>query len=155
MRWVDVDTFHITLKFLGEVPEQRLGEMQSALEQAASIASGFTFALRGTGAFPNFRRPRVFWIGTANAEPLVILQEAVEQFFEPLGFPTEKRAYHPHLTLGRARDPLSAREAQAAERAASAVEYEKKVTVQTVELMLSRLSPKGARYEAIHSVPLV
>jgi 2'-5' RNA ligase len=155
VRWVDADTFHITLKFLGEVPEQRLKEMTSALEQAASVASGFTFALRGAGAFPNFRRPRVFWIGTVNAEPLLILQEAVEQFFEPLGFPTEKRAYHPHLTLGRAGVPLNTREAKAAERAASALEYEKKVTVETVDLMLSRLSPKGARYEAIHSVPLV
>ncbi len=154
VRWLLPDTYHITLKFLGEVAEARLAELRAALQQVATRSVGFTIALRTVGAFPNFRRPRVFWIGAANAEPLIRLQESVEELFTPLGFPAEAREFHPHLTLGRVSAPLAPAETGAAERAANAVEYEEDVTVRSVELMQSRLSPKGARYEAVHSAPL-
>ena len=154
VRWVLPETLHLTLKFLGEVADARLGEMQAALEMSAAASSGFTFALRGAGAFPNFRRPRVFWIGVENAEGLNDVQSSVEHVFAPLGFPTEKRDFHAHLTLGRAGAPLSAAELAKAERAARALEYEEVVAVGSIELMQSRLSPKGARYEVAHSAKL-
>jgi RNA 2',3'-cyclic 3'-phosphodiesterase len=154
VRWVLPETLHITLKFLGEVSAARLREMKAALETSASIQSGFTFALRGAGAFPNFRRPRVFWLGVENGEGLIRVQSSVEGIFAPLGFPAEAREFHPHLTLGRAGAPLSAAEQAAAERAVSSVEYQEVVTVRSIELMQSRLLPKGARYEAVHSAKL-
>ena len=154
VRWVLPETLHITLKFLGEVPEARLAELKAALDLSAASKSGFTFALRGAGAFPNFRRPRVFWLGVENGEALIRVQSSVEGVLAPLGFPTEAREFHPHLTLGRAGPPLSAAEQAAAERAASSMEYQEVVTVRSIELMQSRLLPKGARYEAVHSVKL-
>ena len=154
VRWVPADSYHITLKFLGEVPEPRLPELRAALSQVAARSLGFTIALRTIGAFPNFRRPRVFWIGAANAEPLVRVQKGVDEIYAPLGFPTEAREFHPHLTLGRVSTPLSTAEAAAAERAGNTVEYEENVAVRSIELMQSRLSPKGARYEAVYSVQL-
>jgi 2'-5' RNA ligase len=154
VRWVPPETLHITLKFLGEVSEARLAEMKAALEMRLAVESGFTFALRGAGAFPNFRRPRVFWLGVENGEGLIRVQSSVEGIFAPLGFPTEAREFHPHLTLGRAGPPLSPAEQAAAERAASRLEYQEVVTVRSIELMQSRLSPKGARYEAVHSAML-
>jgi 2'-5' RNA ligase len=128
--------------------------MQAALEMSAAASSGFTFALRGAGAFPNFRRPRVFWLGVENAEGLNHVQSSVERVFAPLGFPTEQRDFHAHLTLGRMGTPLSAAELAKAERAARALEYEEVVAVRSIELMRSRLSPMGARYEVAHSATL-
>jgi RNA 2',3'-cyclic 3'-phosphodiesterase len=155
VRWVLPETLHITLKFLGEVSEARLAEMKAALdEMSAAVESGFTFALRGAGAFPNFRRPRVFWLGVENGEGLIRVQSSVEGIFAPLGFPTEAGEFHPHLTLGRAGPPLSPAEQAAAERAARSLQYHDVVTVRSIELMQSRLSPKGARYEAVHSAEL-
>jgi RNA 2',3'-cyclic 3'-phosphodiesterase len=155
VRWVLPETLHITLKFLGDVAESRLSEMNAALAEAAAETSGFTIALRGLGAFPNFRRPRVFWIGVENAEPLVHVQSSVERVFARLGFPTEARDYHPHLTLGRTGPPLSREEVVATERTAATIEYEEMVRIDSIDLMLSRLSPDGARYEVLRPVRLV
>ena len=154
VRWVLPETLHITLKFLGEVADARFAEMQAGLEMSAAASSGFTFALRGAGAFPNFRRPRVFWLGVENAKGVEDVQSSVERVFEPLGFPAEARDFHAHLTLGRAGAPLTAAELAHAERAARALEYHEVVTVRSIELMRSRLSPKGARYEIAHSAKL-
>ena len=109
LSWSRVENLHITTKFIGEWPEERLEEIKCAL--AATPAPGpIVIAVRGLGWFPNERRPRVFWAGIDGGEPLRALAHATEQAVAQLGIPVEERPYSPHLTLARIKEavPLDA-----------------------------------------------
>ena len=154
VRWVRPEAMHLTLKFLGEVPEEREAELHAALERAAGGTRGFHLAVGGCGVFPNAERPRVLWIGIAAEPALELLQHGVERELAPLGFPTEGRPFRPHLTLGRAtrdagRDDLQ----RAAERLAQ-VSYEGMARIESLDLMRSTLRPQGAAYDVVHRRPL-
>src|SRR6058998_3373918 len=95
VKWVRGEGLHLTLKFLGDVADEREAELAAALARAAAGARNLTLALGGFGVFPDFRRPRVVWVGIAPEPGLEILQHRVEQEFAPLGFPTEARAFRP------------------------------------------------------------
>lgn len=153
VRWLPPENFHITLKFLGSVPDARLPEIQAALETAALRNAPFQMTLRVAGAFPNFRRARVYWVGVQDDGALAQLQLEVERTIAPLGFPTEARPFHPHITIGRV-NSVPAAELRAAEAAASDFQHESRVTVKSIELMESKVSSKGARYEALRSAQL-
>jgi 2'-5' RNA ligase len=155
VRWVQPDTLHITLKFLGQVPDSRAPEVKHSLRRAARGIPAFPLQLGGVGAFPNLRRPRVFWLGAQAAALLLQLQASVEDHIEPLGFPREARPFHPHVTLGRVGPDAPAAQLVEAERAAGLVVYEPIMRVQSVELMESRTTPGGARYGVLERVPLL
>jgi len=154
VRWVGPGGIHVTLKFLGEVADERLDELRQALGRAAAGIRRFTLELVGGGVFPGASRPRVFWAGIVAEPQLELLQHAVEREIAPLGFPTEARAFRPHVTLGRAeRDAAAGDLRRAAERIAAA-EFAGSALVETVDLMRSTPSPRGAAYEAVHREPL-
>jgi len=109
LSWSRVENLHITTKFIGEWPEERLDEMKRALG-ATPVPGPIDIAVRGLGWFPNERRPRVFWAGIDGGEPLRALARATEHAVAELGVPAEERAYSPHLTLARIKEaaPLDA-----------------------------------------------
>jgi 2'-5' RNA ligase len=111
VRWVRPAGIHLTLKFLGDTPQDKIEAIQAALVQATVTAQPFAIALAGLGCFPDLRRPQVVWVGLS--EPtgaLMQLRDSVESFVAPLGFPTERRAFRPHLTLGRVSRNVSSAE---------------------------------------------
>ncbi len=97
------DKLHVTLKFLGATPADRVAAIEQSLCEIASRTKSFEVTLRGLGVFPDVRRPAVCWAGFRDSEPLRTLAEAVENAISPLGFPRERRAFHPHVTLARIR----------------------------------------------------
>jgi 2'-5' RNA ligase len=102
--WVAGDRMHLTLKFLGDVPEQELAEVCGAVRGVCEQSSSFDMRLGRAGAFPNVERPRTIWLGVSEgAEPLETLQGQMEHALGELGFRRERRRYHGHLTLGRVR----------------------------------------------------
>jgi len=147
IRWVRPEGLHLTLKFLGEIPEEQLPAIFTALETALCGRSSFHFRLSGLGGFPNLRRPRVLWIGIREGgEPLRELAGAVEKALVPCGFPPEKRPFSPHLTIGRVRSP---RDLQAVLERLPDIEYASgPITAGTVKVMKSQLKPTGAEYSA-------
>ncbi len=168
MKWVRPDGIHLTLKFLGEVPEERDGEVHAALQRAAAGARALTLALgaaaaggaggageMGFGVFPDFTRPRVVWVGIAAEPALEILQHRVEQEFAPLGFATEARPFHPHVTLGRAARQARPRDFAGLEAALGRVEFVASVLVGALDLMQSTLQSGGAVYNVRHSERLL
>ena len=165
MKWVRPDGIHLTLKFLGEVPEERDGEVHAALQRAAAGARALTLALGGEGAggagekgfgvFPDFTRPRVVWVGIAAEPALEILQHRVEQEFAPLGFATEARPFRPHITLGRAARQARPRDFAGLEAALGRVEFAASVLVGALDLMQSTLQSGGAVYNVRHSERLL
>ncbi len=102
IKWVKEEGMHLTLKFLGEISEDKIPSIESSLEKIAGKFNAFSIQIRGTGAFPPGKKnPRVLWVGIAENERLATLQTEFETECELLGFPREKRKFHPHLTLGR------------------------------------------------------
>jgi len=153
-RWVDTDQLHLTLKFIGEVREQELDDMKRALREAVAGYPPFELQLEGVGAFPSLRRPRVIWLGIGATLPLRALKHDVEHAYAQLGVERESRAFHPHLTLGRAHDRAQAGEFRELERLASRIEVRGGFEVDRLQLMRSRLGPDGARYAVEASAEL-
>jgi len=103
--WSPVENLHVTTKFIGDWPEQRLDEIKSALA-TVPVNAAVDIAVKGIGWFPNQRRPRVFWAGVEGGEPLRALAQATEHAVAQLGIPVEQRTYSPHLTLARIRETV-------------------------------------------------
>jgi 2'-5' RNA ligase len=144
-RWVSADSIHITLKFLGEVPEKLVEEIDTAL--AGLSWKHFTVTVRGVGFFPGNRSPRVFWAGM-EAPTMQDLAEELDSRMERLGFDKEKRAFRPHITLARARDT---RIDSALVTGASPYEEHAfgSFTADRVFLFKSTLTPSGSVYEKL------
>ena len=109
LTWSPVENLHITTKFIGEWPEERMADMTLALG-TVPVAQPIRIHVRDVGWFPDERRPRVFWAGVDGGEPLRALARATEQAVAALEVPIEDRLYSPHLTLARIREavPLKA-----------------------------------------------
>jgi 2'-5' RNA ligase len=100
IRWLSPAYFHLTLKFLGDVDEAKVEPIAAALERELCPFSCFTINAKGLGVFPNLRRPRILWVGLVGDE-LNALASRVEKTLVPFGFAAERRAFTPHLTVGR------------------------------------------------------
>ena len=143
--WVREENFHVTLRFLGSVDEATLGRVHEALAAAAAGLAPFRLALGGFGGFPTAQAPRVLWVGlTAGAEPLVQLHARLEAALARRGIPPEGRGFHPHVTIGRAREPRGV--AGIGELLDGTGGPLGESLVEAVHLMRSDLHPAGARY---------
>jgi 2'-5' RNA ligase len=157
VRWVRQGGIHLTLKFLGDTLPDQVEAVKIALGKAVSGISPFTFTVGGLGCFPNARRPRVVWVGLY--EPtgaLSRLRDAVEDQVAPLGFPTENRPFHPHLTLGRVQRNASNSEVRQVGEVveASAIGNLYEMTVKQVSYIKSDLKPGGAVYTTLYEARL-
>ncbi len=105
IRWVRRSQLHVTLRFLGAaVPRAQVARLDAALRDRLPAIPAFTLAVRGTGAFPNPRRPRILWIGLRSAS-LLALATLVERAALDCGFTPADHPFAPHLTIGRLRAP--------------------------------------------------
>lgn len=103
-RWVHPMDLHVTLQFLGDVPKERVKDIDAALRACASRVSwkGLTVGISGLGVFGRPERPSVLWAGIeADRKVLNGLQQTVVESMMPVGFEPEQRPYSPHLTLAR------------------------------------------------------
>jgi 2'-5' RNA ligase len=160
VRWVEPETFHITLQFLGET--KKLDEIQRALQsvRAAPIALSF----RNAGFFPSPKSPRVFWVGIEADQNLQEVVNSVGQVLRPLGFEPDAAPFTPHLTLarsgsGRPRPVPGERPAPALQQVRAKVETLGPLefgtmTAREFYLYESKLSPAGARYTKLSRYPL-
>ncbi len=161
VRWVDPSLWHVTLRFLGEVPRGELYRVTGALEEATNGVAPFTWECRGLGGFPDLNRPRVLWAGVdLGRNEMVELAERLERALAQAGFPGEGRPFHPHLTLGRAAGSARGRRgrlpAPMAKRVLEAFLREEatlfgKVRAGKVLLVESRLQPGGPVYREVAS----
>lgn len=146
VRWVDVALYHVTLKFIGEVPDGRRDAMAEAVLRTAEPYRPFEVTLGGVGAFPSLRRPRVIWVGVETTPELRSIKHDLEEVFASLGVERESRAFHPHVTVGRVRDEATAGDLRPLEELAEEIEFEARARVDSIDLMRSRLRPSGPEY---------
>ncbi len=150
LRWTKPENVHLTLKFLGEIREEILEDLCAVLEEVCARYVPFDAGLAGLGAFPSAQRARILWAGVSGVGSgrLRSLAADLDAALASLGFEREKRAYMPHLTLGRVRGrPLTF-------GLPSSAEGDLGFRVQRVELMESTLTPIGAVYRTIRAFAL-
>ena len=143
--WDREEKLHLTLKFFGDVEEQRIEPLSSAMRDAASLTNPFELVIRDTGAFPPRGSPRVLWLGVVDQQgSLAELQQHIEDECARKGFAREQKSYHPHLTIARLRRPEGARRLADLH---NSMEFETPAfTVSEIVLMKSELGPHGSHY---------
>lgn len=154
LSWVQESRLHLTLKFLGDVDEARLDELSAAAATVAGRHRELLMTLAGIGAFPNFRRARVVWLGIEQESRLELLHHEVELACESLGFEVEGRAFRPHLTLARVKHALPEERLRALSRVAKQTDFRTDFVVRSVDLMSSELSQSGPAYRTLVSAAL-
>jgi 2'-5' RNA ligase len=151
--WVREENLHVTLRFLGGVAPGALEGIAAALAEACAAVPAFTVAVEGLGGFPSARVPRVLWAGVGpGAGPLMHLHGRVEAALARCGIAPEARPFHPHVTLGRARDPR--RPPRLPPDPAGSLAALGTTRVEAVDLVRSQLHPAGARYTSLARAPL-
>jgi 2'-5' RNA ligase len=158
VRWVRPELLHLTLKFLGATPAEKMPAIAQILEENANKFSRIVVELGGAGAFPNERRPQTLWLGLSGegASSLGRLAEGIERGLEPLGFAREQRAFRPHLTIGRVKSPRGQAElSQRLRQVAAAGSEPSRVEwpVEEIQLIRSDLRPAGPEYTVLRSFP--
>jgi 2'-5' RNA ligase len=157
VKWVSPDSIHLTLKFLGSIATNRIGEITKAMEEATQGIAPFHLEIRGLGVFPNLRRVQVAWVGVSGeVDKLSQLQKRIEAELAPLGFAPESRPFTSHLTLARLRNQTPLDERQRFGQFITNCKFETTYTmeVNAINLMKSQLSREGAIYSRISSVKL-
>ncbi|MBK6405600.1 MAG: RNA 2',3'-cyclic phosphodiesterase [Holophagales bacterium] len=164
LRWIPESQLHFTLKFLGEIEEERVAAAKAAASVAAVTAGAvterpgpgapFRLGLEGLGAFPSRGPARVLWAGCGEgADALSALASAVEEAFIAAGFRREERPFSPHLTLARVKDPDTGRRLA---RALETVPPEPfgVVSVSSLVLFRSELTSRGADHSELLRVAI-
>lgn len=153
VKWVEKDNIHLTLKFLGEVTEEKIEKIKSALDQIASKTKPFEISLKDIGAFPKIDYPRVIWVGLdKSANESKILAENIDEALSKIGFQKESRPFAAHLTIGRVRSPKNKDALK--EKILSAANSQLPITnsqlISSIILFQSTLTPKGSIYTKLH-----
>jgi 2'-5' RNA ligase len=154
LRWIPPEKWHLTVRFIGDEPLDRVAPIRDALDAATRGHAEAPLSLGGIGAFPNFRRARVVWLGIAPDPKLEMLHHDVESALLALGMEPEGRPFRPHITLARVPEGTGEPVLRALSRAARAVRYSDVIDGGAVDLMASELSANGPRYRILHSSPL-
>jgi RNA 2',3'-cyclic 3'-phosphodiesterase len=169
-RWVRIEGAHVTLKFIGEVPDEQFESIRAALrnirlhprrldrerpdlENDGRVATQIDLHFAGLGFFSNERRPRVFWAGIEGGPALGQLAAAIEAALVPVGSPRENRDFRPHLTLARFDSPEGVEPLRRAVAEISAVEFGR-AAVREFYLYRSVLKRSGAEYTRLETYPL-
>ncbi len=156
LRWVDSRHLHLTLKFLGNVSPRNLELLADLLTREALRHAPFFMRLGQLGVFPNPRHPRILWVGVQAPQTLFSLQKGVEQAARQLGYAPDKRPFHPHLTLGRLRQPVPFKTTQAINRQLETFSIPPlgDIRVDHITIYKSDLTPQGPVYTPLYQPKL-
>ena len=154
LKWVKPEGIHLTLKFLGNIDEQKATEVKEVLNKVVKAEVPFEIRLEGLGAFPKPAFPRVIWAGVKEgAQNTINLAKNLEEQLEKIGFEKERRSFYPHLTLGRLRSPQNKGKLsnllESTKFKSSSI-----IKVARLNLIQSTLTPTGAIYTVLYQAEL-
>lgn len=152
IKWVEPHNLHITIKFLGELEDEKVLSLLEILEKRLSHSGTFTLKLKSFGFFPDIRRPRVFWVGVEDrGENLKKLWKEIENIVPKFGVSRDNRSFTPHLTLARIKRPVKIKKSSLEELK----EFESSsFNVDTLVFYKSVLTSEGPIYTKIKEIKL-
>jgi 2'-5' RNA ligase len=148
LKWSPAYNLHITTKFIGEWPQDRLQELVHRLNKIPA-PDPVTVDIRGLGWFPNPHNPRVFWAAVHASPSLAELAGATERACGELGVPVEDRPFAPHLTLARVKQPVPLQGLRRAVAELESVDFGS-FNAECFYLYLSKPGPSGSIYTPLH-----
>ena len=158
VRWEDASKLHITLFFVGWIEDKGVDVVASAVEGGAGGISPFSIRMGKLGVFPDFVQPRVVWVGIKGDQPaLVQLRKEVVRKLVGVGFETEKRAWIPHLTIGRVKKEARFRAKKELGRQLRKLEvdeFKEESLINQVVVYQSMLKPSGSEYRKLSEISL-
>lgn len=155
VKWVAPDHVHLTLKFLGEIEEEKIQPIMNTLSGIAERFEPFEVMVKGTGVFPDIKNPRVIWVGVIDQSGnLERIHRSIDQGMHTYGIPMEQRRFVPHITLGRVKDKAKV------DRLLRTIEERKSEEfgqwmIKALTLFKSQLRPEGPIYTHLGIFPLV
>ncbi len=152
LKWSPVYNFHITTKFIGEWPSDRLDEVKRSLSTVPKTGP-IAIRIRGLGWFPNPHNPRVFWAGIQGGNGLADLARHTDEGLGTLGISRENREFSPHLTLARIKEPVPLTRIRQAIAGLESVDFGE-FTADSFHLYLSEPGPSGSVYTSLAEYPL-
>jgi len=153
VKWVEKDNIHLTLKFLGEVKEEKVGEIKAILDDVAKGFTPFDMTVKGIGAFPKIDFPKVIWAGLdKGANESKELAEVIDNRLSNIGFQRESRPFAAHLTIGRVKSPKNK---DALKEKIISINNDVRNTIceiriESLFLIQSTLTPNGPLYTKLH-----
>ncbi|MCJ7624210.1 MAG: RNA 2',3'-cyclic phosphodiesterase [Anaerolineaceae bacterium] len=156
-RWAPPKNIHLTLKFLGNVPNTNIVTLSQMLNSQVNRRKSFDLRIGNIGVFPGMNKPRIIWIGVDAPKELFEIQLGIETETAKSGFKSENRAFHPHLTIGRIKRDISHQKISlaAANIADLQIGILGTMTVESIHLFQSELKPTGAEYKSLFSAGLI
>ncbi len=156
LNWSRIDNYHLTLKFLGETPEEKLPRIESILAAAASAQPAFELKIEGLHLHPNARRPRAVLLGVPDGRALAALHQQLDTDLQSVGVPGDKRPFTPHLTIARIRRRTEPAEAAEIGKVLSQFKVDSlgPFKISTIQLYQSELTREGPIYTRLFSSPL-
>lgn len=153
VRWETEEKFHVTIKFLGDVNENKLPQIISQIEETVTKYPIYNVKYEKLGFFPNKHSPRVIWIGCTNPDTtLISIKEELEENLINYGFESEKRKFTPHITLGRIK---SLKNINNLISTSEKINFEPMTAYIThITVMRSVLEPQGSQYSILKKIPL-
>ena len=151
--WVTAERLHATVRFLGEVEPPFVAQLGVALNAAARRVDPIPLEIATLGAFPVWKRARVIWAGVGYDPKLELLHHDIETACIALGLDVEGRPFRPHVTLARLREP-GGEVARAIFQAARGIRIHHAMSLDSIDIMQSTLTPTGPTYERLAAIPL-
>jgi 2'-5' RNA ligase len=155
VKWVEKDNLHITLKFLGEVKENKINDLTKLLKNEVEKNNRFTLKVEGLGAFPNNKKPRVIWVGTTDGKDKICdIAQKLEESLPKNGFgKKEEKPFSSHITIGRVKEVGKLSDFSTVLPKLDNLSFGV-VEVNSINLMKSALTPKGPIYEVVAKISL-
>ncbi len=153
IKWVPVENFHITLKFLGNTPSSIVPLIVRSIEDVVTKFERFSIEIKGLGCFKKQRRTSVIWLGLKKVDVLSVLAKEVDEAMESIGFELESRPFKAHLTIGRVKSLSNEIMLQKYVEEFKNVDFQIAV-IEAVVLFESVLQRTGVKYEIIKGVAI-
>ncbi len=148
LRWVSLQNLHLTIKFLGDIPEKKLTSIKSIIQEVARRIPRFRFAVKGLGMYPNQTKPRVIWLGIETEAPMYQLHHLLDDRLKAQGIKPEKRKFSPHLTIARVSNRADYKQTKQIANILSkfTISHLGAIEVDQIHLYKSQLTPQGPIY---------
>jgi 2'-5' RNA ligase len=156
LKWVGRDNLHLTLKFIGEISQDKINRVKALMVDALNTSTAFTLEVKGLGMYPNAKKPRVIWLGIENVSGLVDLHKHLDRALSQVDIKPDTRPFSPHLTIARVRKNAAPNQVSLIGETLSQFKVGSLgiTQIENVRLYQSELTPQGSIYTPLMTISL-